>query len=186
MKRLDAIQGKTASDPGGGVRPAATDLYVNGTAYKCHPETVDPRGPKGTRSLDAFVRVLRHNRRAPRSDRDVGEVTRVQGQASTFSRAGSGDTACRGLPASRGGNGRTGAASLAFRVWRVKNRQEASSGPWSARAISPGPGRFTGRRRGRGTRPGSAGDQRSPEGHGDDAASPRRWWGSIFRTAALR
>ena len=47
VKRLDAIQGLTANDPGGGVRPAPTDLYARGTNYKCHPDTVDPREPKG-------------------------------------------------------------------------------------------------------------------------------------------
>src|SRR5260370_35632996 len=102
-----------------------------------------------------------------------------------FMPAGTGNTAYCASQQHGAGTGRTGGESLVWGDVGVKDGQEGSSGPWSARAISPGPGRFTGRRRGRGTPPGSAGDPRSPEGPGDDAASPRRWGGSIFRSAAL-
>ncbi len=151
------------------------------------PSTSATTPQASKQSSGQAVFTIRRIKKIPARSEPAERGTPRRTWPSVSSRAGSGDTACRGLPASRAGNGRTGAASLAFRVWRVKDRSGSQLRiRWSARVIGSGPGQFAGRRRGLGTRPGSAGDQRSPEGPGDDAASPRRWWGSIFRSAALR
>jgi hypothetical protein len=58
---------------------------------------------------------------------------------------------------------------------------------WSAVAITQGPSQSAGRRRGRGTRPGSAGDPRPPGDPGDDAeTSPMRRSASLPSTFSAR